>query len=170
MNTKRVFFMAVLVVAVAAMAVPLVGLRTSASGTAATPRAAKAAAAKATAANSSAQQVEQQREQAGETQVESQAGKIPAETLAALGIKRAANPAEVSAKIAQKLLGGKDKKGSGSVSIQSGEPLVMNTRSALSAALATTIGGRDNQFSEVTLLADWDGPRRLHGRPRAETG
>ena len=28
---------------------------------------------------------------------------------------------------------------------------------ALSAALITTIGGRDTQFSEVALLADWDG-------------
>jgi hypothetical protein len=33
----------------------------------------------------------------------------------------------------------------------------MNTQSALSSALLTTIGGRDNQFSEVTLIADWDG-------------
>src|SRR6185295_6589397 len=31
------------------------------------------------------------------------------------------------------------------------------TRSALSVAIGTTIGGRDNQFSEVTLIADWDG-------------
>jgi len=40
---------------------------------------------------------------------------------------------------------------------QSGQPQVLNDRSALSAALITSIGGRDNQFSEVTLLADWDG-------------
>ena len=38
-----------------------------------------------------------------------------------------------------------------------GQPLVLNEVSALSAALLTTIGGRDNQFSEVALIADWDG-------------
>src|SRR5205085_11771804 len=36
-------------------------------------------------------------------------------------------------------------------------PTILNAASALSAALITTIGGRDNQFSEVTLIADWDG-------------
>ena len=41
--------------------------------------------------------------------------------------------------------------------LQSGQPQVLDERSALSAALITSIGGRDNQFSEVTLLADWDG-------------
>ena len=34
---------------------------------------------------------------------------------------------------------------------------MLNEVSALSAALITTIGGRDNQFSEVALIADWDG-------------
>src|SRR5262249_37439681 len=38
-----------------------------------------------------------------------------------------------------------------------GQPLVLNETSALSAALITNIGGRDNQFSEVALIADWDG-------------
>ncbi|MFY9553731.1 MAG: hypothetical protein WAV47_03320, partial [Blastocatellia bacterium] len=38
-----------------------------------------------------------------------------------------------------------------------GQPLVLNETSALSSALITTIGGRDNQFSEVVLIADWDG-------------
>src|SRR5205085_3627201 len=36
-------------------------------------------------------------------------------------------------------------------------PTILNAASALSAALITTSGGRDNQFSEVTLIADWDG-------------
>src|SRR5439155_13695049 len=74
----------------------------------------------------------------------------------ALGITRVANPGEASARVGQKLQG-KKKSGSGEVSIQSGQPLVLDSRSALSAALITTIGGRDNQFSEVTLIADWDG-------------
>src|SRR5882724_5005677 len=149
-----------MVVLVAALAMPLVGLRTAAAGSAASKAAtstANAAAAKASAANAAAQQVEQQREVTGETRGDDPAGKISADTLRALGLTRVANPGEASARVGQKLLQGKRKSGGGEVSIQSGQPLVLNSRSALSAALITTIGGRDNQFSEVTLIADWDG-------------
>src|SRR6185295_17674805 len=83
-----------------------------------------------------------------------------AETVKGLGIQRIKGP-DVKAKIqkamennAAKLL--KKNKGSGDLSAQSGQPTVLNARSALSTALITTIGGRDNQFSEVTLIADWD--------------
>jgi hypothetical protein len=38
-----------------------------------------------------------------------------------------------------------------------GQPNVLNANGALSAAVITTIGGRGTQFSEVGLLADWDG-------------
>lgn len=38
-----------------------------------------------------------------------------------------------------------------------GQPSVLNPQSALSAAIITTLGGRNSQFSEVSLLADWDG-------------
>ena len=48
-------------------------------------------------------------------------------------------------------------KAGGVFQIQSGQPAILNARSALSAAIMTNIGGRDTQFSEVTLLADWDG-------------
>jgi hypothetical protein len=159
MNIKRAIFTAVLVLAVAALAVPLVGLRASAAGSATSKAATSttnAAAAKASALNAAAQQVEQQREVTGETRGDGPAGKISADTLRALGLTRVANPGEASARVAQKLQG-KKKSGGGEVSIQSGQPLVLNSRSALSAALITTIGGRDNQFSEVTLIADWDG-------------
>src|SRR5882724_4957626 len=159
MNIKRAIFMVVLVVAVAALALPLVGLRAAAAGSATSKGAtstANASAARASAANAAAQQVEQQREVAGETRGDGPAGKISADTLRALGITRVANPGEASARVGQKLQG-KKKSGGGEVSIQSGQPLVLNSRSALSAALITTIGGRDNQFSEVTLIADWDG-------------
>jgi hypothetical protein len=155
MNIKRAFFMAVLVVALAALAVPLVGLRASAAGTVAGKSAtARAEAARATAAVQ--QQVEQQ-EVVGETRGggEAAGGKISVETMKALGLTRVANPAEASARVGQKLQG--KKRGGGEVSIQSGQPLLLDARSALSAALITTIGGRDNQFSEVTLIADWDG-------------
>ena len=54
-------------------------------------------------------------------------------------------------------LGSAAEKGGASGPPLVGEPLVLNELSALSAALITTIGGRDNQFSEVALIADWDG-------------
>jgi len=38
-----------------------------------------------------------------------------------------------------------------------GQPSVLNPQSALSAAILTTLGGRNSQFSEVSLLASWDG-------------
>ncbi len=38
-----------------------------------------------------------------------------------------------------------------------GQPSILNTRSPLSAAVFSAVGGRDSQFSEVTLFADWDG-------------
>jgi hypothetical protein len=165
MNIKRAFFMAVLVVAIAALAVPLVGLRASAAGWAGTSKAAgstgRAGAGNGSAENAAGQQVEQYREITAGMTVgeEAPAGKISADTLKALGFNRVANPAEVSARIGQQLsqkLKGK-KSGGGDVSIQSGQPLVLDSRSALSAALIITIGGRDNQFSEVALIADWDG-------------
>lgn len=34
---------------------------------------------------------------------------------------------------------------------------VLDARGPLSAALLTTVGGRDTQFSDVSLIADWDG-------------
>ncbi|HKS40681.1 MAG TPA: hypothetical protein VJX74_08680, partial [Blastocatellia bacterium] len=47
--------------------------------------------------------------------------------------------------------------GGGGPSPQVGQPLVLDETSALSASLITHIGGRDTQFSEVALIADWDG-------------
>ena len=62
---------------------------------------------------------------------------------------------DISGKIAEAI---KNRKvGGAGIKPQSGEPVILNAQSALSAALMTNIGGRDNQFSEVTLLADWDG-------------
>ncbi|HZM90937.1 MAG TPA: hypothetical protein VFF31_30735, partial [Blastocatellia bacterium] len=52
---------------------------------------------------------------------------------------------------------GAKKSGKNTYTIQSGQPTILNARSALSAALMTNLGGRDTQFSEVTLIADWDG-------------
>lgn len=160
MNIKRAFFMAVLVVAIAALAVPLVGLRAAASGSgaASSSAAAKAKARAASATSAGAQQAEQQKEVGSELQVDSaQAGKISPETLKALGLTKSANPKEATARIAEKLRNKHKNSAGGDVSIQSGQPLNLNARSALSDALIIAIGGRDNQFSEVALIADWDG-------------
>jgi hypothetical protein len=154
MNMKRAVFMAVLVVAIAALAMPLVGLRATAASSAAPSKGAitapNAAAASASTAKSAVQNQLAQDVQ-GDT---SQSGTISAETLKALGISRAKNPGEASAKIGEKL---HKKAGSGDVTSQSGNPLVLDARSALSDALIILLGGRDNQFSEVALIADWDG-------------
>src|SRR6185369_8769134 len=155
MTLKRGVFLAVMVIAVAALATPLVSLRAIAAGSAVVAKSTSSASATRAASTPKQQQIEQQRDGSGEARAEGQ-GKISADTLKALGITRANNAREASAKIAEKLLN-KKKSGGGEVSVQSGEPSVLNAASALSAALITTIGGRDNQFSEVTLLADWDG-------------
>ena len=158
MNTRKAVFMAVLVMAVVALALPLTVLRARAAGYAGEPRVATSVSkARTTAIAETAAATRQQQEIAVET---SQAGgpqaggRISAETLNALGFKKAKG--NVSEKIAR-MLTKKKAKGGGEVSIQSGQPTVLNARSALSAALMTHIGGRDNQFSEVTLIADWDG-------------
>ena len=156
MKIKRAVLMAVLVVAVAALAVPLVGFNARAAGSAADPKGVStpkttAAAAKATAS--------QQNVVVTENPVQDSSvadGKISAETLKALGITRSKDR-NVSARIAEALKNGKGKGKGGDFTVQSGQPLVMDGRSALSDALITNIGGRDNQFSEVTLIADWDG-------------
>src|SRR2546422_2387186 len=141
MNIKRMVFMAVLVVAVAAMAVPLVGLRAAASGSG-TPGRGVGTAGKVRGGNgvgAAVGQAEQQRGVREETQVDpGQAGKISAETLKALGLARVANPQEVSERIGKKLRNKlKDSGGGGDVTAQSGQPLTLNSRSALSVALIT---------------------------------
>ena len=115
---------------------------------------------------------------------QSQAGQINPEVLKSLGIRRLAKSSDMQAasqKVAKQIspsarvttpppatgpggsfpvnspLGSAAEKGGASGPPLVGEPLVLNELSALSAALITTIGGRDNQFSEVALIADWDG-------------
>ena len=157
MNIKRAGFMAVLAVAIAALTVPLVGLRAAASGSVAPAGGAAAKARGATSApRAGGQQVEQQKEIGGASQVDAApTGKYSAATMKALGLTKVSNQKEASAKI-ETMLRNKHK-GGGDVSIQSGQPTVLNARSALSDALIIAIGGRDNQFSEVALIADWDG-------------
>src|SRR5262245_52932186 len=149
MNTKRAVLIAVLAVVIAALAVPLVGLRAAASGTTgksiASPKPAAASASTATEAVQQNQTVED----AQATGDNSQMGKISPEVLKALGLTKAKDPKAVSARIRNLLQSKKAGGSTGDFSTQSGQPTVLNARSALSAALITTIGGRDNQFSEV---------------------
>src|ERR1044071_635612 len=156
MNLRRGVFLAVMVIAVAALATPLVSLRAKAAGSAVVAKSTSSASATRATSTPKQQQIEQQRDGSGEARAAEGQGKISADTLKALGITRANNAREASGKIVERLLN-KKKSGGGEVSVQSGEPSVLNAASALSAALITTIGGRDNQFSEVTLLADWGG-------------
>src|SRR5262249_53573560 len=138
---------------VAALTLPLAGLRARAAGPGALGRTNVAAATKAEA--DTQQPVATQATEA-ESVVQDSRGSINPDALRALGIVRPTGK-DVSARIAKAIArrGGAGSKGG--VSIQSGQPTVLNAASALSAALITTIGGRDNQFSEVTLIADWDG-------------
>ncbi|MFY9556559.1 MAG: hypothetical protein WAV47_17735, partial [Blastocatellia bacterium] len=152
MKMTRAGAIAVLIVAVAALALPVTVLRARAASSTADVRG-RVTATKAAAITKSAVAVQQQGEVVHDSQ-ESIDGRISSETLKALGISKAKGK-DASARIANALK--KSKGGNGDVSIQSGQPLVLNARSALSAALLTNIGGRDNQFSEVALIADWDG-------------
>ncbi len=189
MKIKKAVFAVVFALAAAALVVPLIGQRASAAGPASASGATRSrinAAAPARGGASTMQQEGQQREASGESQeIATQAGKISAATLKALGLDRrlpkGVSSLEAGRRLAEKHFGvsaravqpgdsshalnapratnstqARSKK-SGAVQVQSGQPRILNATSALSAALMTAIGGRDNQFSEVTLIADWDG-------------
>lgn len=82
---------------------------------------------------------------------------INPELLDALGIKKLAKGTDTSQAKGHGIRKPGNPSRNSQLRPQSGQPQVLDDRSALSAALITSIGGRDNQFSEVTLLADWDG-------------
>jgi len=177
MKIKRAVMMAVLVAAVAALALPVIGLRARAAS--------NSADFKAKARLASLPQQQQAADSQPLEQSASPAGKYSPDTLKALGIKRLpdgvhsrqvgklnaariarANPG-ATAQVALPPGTGpggavaiaalESRKGGGSGPPLAGQPNVLNELGALSAALITTIGGRDTQFSEVALLADWDG-------------
>src|SRR5689334_4608796 len=144
MNIKRVVLILGLAVAVAALAVPLAGFKARAAGSVADARAPlPATKANAAAVSKAAAATQPNVAAATASSQESVGGKISAETLKALGISRAKDAAKSSAKIAKTL--SKKKPGGGDFTTQSGQPTVLDARSALSVALMTTIGGRDNQ-------------------------
>jgi hypothetical protein len=152
MKMKRVAIMAVLALAIAAVAVPLVGLRARAASGSAGVKAiaplskAMSAEAASVVPTATATTTAPQREVAG--------GPIRSDVSEGLfgRTRKGTDLGKLNEKIANRIKGGDG------ISPQAGEPAtVMNAQSPLSAALVTTIGGRDNQFSEVALLADWDG-------------
>lgn len=157
MKMKRAVMMAVLAVAVAALALPIVGLRAGASSTVGDvkPLASVANFNAAAAAVATPQRATG----SDDTVAQMPTGKVSREVANTLGFKEvpkgelARLNAEIAKAVKNKVRGGA-KPG---VSPQSGQPLVLDENGALSAALITTIGGRDTQFSEVALIADWDG-------------
>src|SRR5512143_715475 len=155
---------AVLAVAVAALVVPLIGSRTQAAGggdakTVAAARAAAAATVTAPVAATSQKGVRAANGQEGYPVSDNGAefsGAISENVRQTLGLRHVANAKAASKKIAQHIMAG-GRPGGGQLQPQAGEPEVLAGNAAFSAAVITTIGGRDNQFSEVALLADWDG-------------
>src|SRR5215813_7406470 len=181
MSMKRAVMVCVLAIALVALVVPLVGLNAKAGSSARDARiSTSAATSNLSALNRSAEmsRAAAQQEIVAEPQSQSAPaeGKISADTLKALGIQRVSKdklagvPNKGAQRIASSLsahvtpfpAGGRLNAPPGAgTSVPGpplvGQPLVLNVNDALSAALITTIGGRDNQFSEVALIADWDG-------------
>ncbi|HJQ69266.1 MAG TPA: hypothetical protein VKA70_09850, partial [Blastocatellia bacterium] len=169
MKIRRAVMMGVIVAAIAAIALPVIGLRARAASNVADFRA--------RARLSSPPVVEQQ--QAAQELAEPKAGpsgSYSPDTIKALGIKRVPKDQlkSMPGKIVKKITSNPDaqaiprpadgriqappsRKVGGAGPPLAGQPAVLNEDGALSAALITTIGGRDTQFSEVALLADWDG-------------
>ena len=168
MKIKRAVMMGVLVAAIAAIALPVIGLRARAASNSADLK-----------ANARLASPPQQQQQAVAEQADAQAspsGSYSADTIKALGIKRVPKnllksaPGKLVKKITSnpnaqliprpadgKIQAPPSRKAGGAGPPLAGQPVVLNEDGALSAALITTVGGRDTQFSEVALLADWDG-------------
>ena len=176
MTIKRVLMMVVLVVAIVSLAVPLVGARARVAKSLVRPAVTSLAAPASAVSKASAltrlpkgQSLlakDGQRTIIHEGASEAREGRLSDEVLAKLGIprlKKGTDMAALNNRIKDHILGRGRKStsgktgGGGPMTPYSGQPTILNARSPLSAALMTAIGGRDNQFSEVTLIADWDG-------------
>ncbi|MEK6284103.1 MAG: hypothetical protein AABO57_00005, partial [Acidobacteriota bacterium] len=176
---KKSAFAAMGILSVAALTVPLVGIKVSAAGSKASPAAfatpnSRRVVAPPAAAVASTVAAQSENEAAVRAQADSAQGKISPDVLKSLGIRRLPKKQlrQVRTQAAQHLTSS----ASGHVTplppggrlnattppgealgAPIGLPNVLGVNDALSAALITTIGGRDNQFSEVALIADWDG-------------
>ena len=177
MKIKRAVMLAVLVAATAAIALPVIGLRARAASNSAQFKAAARLA-----PLPQQGQVADQLDQSAAAP----SGAYSPDTLKALGFRplpEGLHSRQVGKLLAQRIAsnnpsavvrgvlptnpanpGGAaaieppaQRKGGGQGPPLAGQPVVLSEVGALSAALITTIGGRDTQFSEVALLADWDG-------------
>ena len=157
---RRAMMIAVLAVAIAALIVPLVGSRTQAAGNGApavaAPTPAPAPPAPAVAAAKQGNRLSNGQTALPADGAQAELGAVSLETRQALGFNKVADPKAVAEKFAQRLLSAGKQKG-GDVQIQAGEPELLAGNAAFSAAIFTAISGRDTQFDEVALLADWDG-------------
>lgn len=145
MKFKRFMVVSVLAIAVAALALPLVGRRVHASFSTSSltsspaPLRLLARPGVPVAALPPAQ---------------SSGGSIDPKTVTSLALNRLPEGVDVQAVIREALRNhGKGPR----EGLNSGQPRILETDSALSAAFLTNIGGRNTQFSEVALVADWDG-------------
>jgi hypothetical protein len=150
MKFKRIIAVLTLIVAVAALALPAVGRRAYASfsTSATTGPAPSGSLARAGSALAVA------RPAATLSLAQSSGGSLDPKTVASLAIKRLPEGVNVQEVIRDvfKTHGTGPREG-----LNSGQPRILETDSALSAAFLTAIGGRNTQFSEITLIADWDG-------------
>ncbi len=161
MNVKRMALVAVLAVAVISLTIPLVGVAARAGGRTADRISNKGFERGATSlmSTTSMPAVKQEAQRERDREV----GAMDPEVKHRLGIDKPEGFVDSEqygkkiAKMLEKRIAKGSKGGGEDVSIQSGEPVNMCAGSALSAALITTEGGRDTQFSEVLTLGDWDG-------------
>ncbi len=162
MKGKRGLYWGTLAVAIAALLAPLFGLRVTATARATVAEPKISSAPVATTPNVSPavqQQVLQATDSGG-----MEKGRIDSNVIERLGITKpkGISSIEYGQQMAQRIKEGLDREarkqnGSGDFTTQGGEPAIMSPASAFSAAIITTEGGRDTQFDDVILLADWDG-------------
>ena len=149
--------MVMLVLAVAALVVPLVGLgrRVAAAGPAATGPVVPTAKA-AVGPPVSEGQIRQGRLD--------DSGRIPDSVAAnVFGIRNVRDAARRSKEVGEAAVRRSSRGQQQNIDLapQSNEPAILSASSPSSTAVAVTIGGRDTQFEDVELLADWDGREDL---------
>src|SRR6185369_9987797 len=155
MKTRRVVFLAVVLVAIAALTVPLIGRSAHAFNVSGSARPAATNVAPTTAPTTTVSQdvvrlANGQYAERMEGAQEVQTGRVSPEVWNTLGIPRSKDPAGAAKKIQQRLKGG----GSGDLTIQSGQPAILNPASALSDALMTNIGGREDCAADREAKVD----------------
>ncbi|HEU4390073.1 MAG TPA: hypothetical protein VFV34_19885, partial [Blastocatellia bacterium] len=160
MKVKRYLLLAVVAVALVSAALPVLGLR----GVGAAGRAAEARVSPAPLPANPAKPAGGQELMMGQGQRIEAAGGVPEfqspraqfvpPGFASIG---APESMELAAKGMTMQGRQSGRRSSGDISPQSNEPSILAPSSAFSASLATTIGGRDTQFDNVEMLADWDG-------------